>query len=102
MPKLSEEEARDLLKDVVWVNGPKVIFTWGCKVVVFKGEKVLEPLTPDEYRALYKAETGKDFPPNERPQCVYSMGVCQSVKCQGVCVLITGGSGGVMSCKCEQ
>ena len=40
-------------------SGLKVVFPWGFRIVEFEGEKVLEPLSPDEYREAAAEDPGK-------------------------------------------
>lgn len=45
------------LKGVKYIGrSPKIIMPWGFRIVEFQGEKVLRPLTPEEFRK----ETGKE------------------------------------------
>jgi hypothetical protein len=91
MSKLEE-----LLKDVVFVEkGPKVIFRWGFKVVEFQGEKVLEALTPEEYRVAFKSVKGREPTEEEvrAPRCIHAGVSCVSQGCSqvgGHCVHNTG------------
>ena len=64
MPHINELDLKTMLKDVSIVESSfKVVFPWGFKIVEFKGEKVLQPLTPEEYRAAAMEEPGKKLTP---------------------------------------
>jgi hypothetical protein len=97
MPKATEAELQEALKGVAKKSDPEAIYPWGIKIVDFKGKKVIEPLTPDEYRQIYKAETGKEFT-GSRPDCYYASGMCYNVSCIKKCYPIFSGTSIICIC----
>ena len=73
MPEITESEFKQLMKDVTVVDSAfKVVFPWGFKIVEFEGEKVLQPLTPEEYRVVVADDPGKKLTELEiagKPRC---------------------------------
>ena len=73
MPEITEKKFKALLKEVVVAESSfKVVFPWGFRIVEFEGEKVLQPLTPDEYYAAAADDPGKTLTDLEiagRPRC---------------------------------
>lgn len=73
MAEITETEFRESMRDVVTVESSfKVVFPWGFKIVELDGEKVLQPLTPEEYREAAAEEPGKALTALEiagRPRC---------------------------------
>lgn len=73
MPEVTETEFKEQLKEVTVAESSfKVVFPWGFRIVEFEGEKVLQPLTPEEYRAVAANDPGKTLTDLEiagRPRC---------------------------------
>lgn len=73
MPEITEAEFKKSLRAVTVVESSfKVVFPWGFKVVEFEGERVLQPLTPEEYRVAVLDDPGKmltDLEMAGRPRC---------------------------------
>ena len=73
MPEITESEFKQLMKNVTVVDSAfKVVFPWGFKIVELDGEKVLQSLTPEEYRIVVESDPGKKLTDLEiagRPRC---------------------------------
>jgi hypothetical protein len=85
MPKVTAQEVQRALAKVARdKDAPKVIFPHGFRIVDFEGEKVLRPLTPDEYKEVVSRETGKAPSAQEMldPPCTMTNVRCVSTGCE--------------------
>ena len=73
MAEITETQFTASLQQVcVEASAFKVVFPWGFRIVDYGAEKVLQPLTPEEYRAAAAQEPGKiltDLEMAGRPRC---------------------------------
>lgn len=84
MAKVTRDELKKTLQEAGLENAaPGVVFPWGFKIVELEGEKLLQPLTPDEYAEVVKAETGRSLSKADiaRPRCQYVNFKCISQGC---------------------
>ena len=84
--------------------GAGVIFPWGAKIVELDGKKMLQPMTPEEYRHAVHEETGKMLSEEQilPPACALAEGSCVSQGCSqagGTCHIYSGH--GYFYCLCE-
>jgi hypothetical protein len=57
MPKGDPQKLKEALADVAHeANAPKVVFPHGFKIIEVQEERVLCPMTPDEYRGCLEEE----------------------------------------------
>ncbi len=100
------EEVKAFLREAGLENaGTGVFFPWGVKIVEIEGKKLLQPLTPEEYRRAVENDTGKKLPDElAPPTCGYSTSTgCFSAGCtsaSGRCRLILGRTG-IIYCVCD-
>lgn len=102
MPKADQNALRDALADVAREpNGPKVVFPFGFKIIELDGEKVLCPMTSDEYNDCLVSD-GIDARAKTTGGCYITTGNrCVSQGCTGGCDLrYQGGFGAGWYCVC--
>ena len=88
MAQVTAEQLQEALREAGLENAAEgVVFPFGFKIVEFQGEKALQPLTPEEYKARVKRETGRTLSDEETQagNCVYAGGRCISQGCAGRC-----------------
>ena len=104
MTELAKEELEQALMSVARENNaPKVLFPYGFKIIESNGEKVLCPLTPEEYRNIMKRDHGKILTDREllNSGCGVKGGFCDPYACSGYCYGPFVSSNGEVYCDCR-
>ena len=82
-------------------SGYKVIFPFGAKIVDFEGEKVLCPMTLDEYQQAVQRDFGSERAEHlEKGWCPWTNKGCRSSGCTTYCDGPFYGEGGFY-CLCS-
>jgi len=101
MPEITEEEFKKQLDQVSTASrSRKVVFPHGLKIVDFNGEKVIQPLTPQEYRDIAEEELGLQLSDEEiaGSKCFTEVGLCHNTGCKGYCKLVARRGGFICIC----
>lgn len=105
MALFSSDDMRAALSEVAKAqDGFKVIFPYGFKIVQFRGENVLQPLTPEEYKEALILEFGEDEADREFgfTNCYGdgSGGCARTADCAYYNACSPYSNGGAFFCKC--
>jgi hypothetical protein len=79
----------------------KVRFPWGFKIVDEGGQKILQGLTPKEYKGFVESHTNRKVSDAELldPRCFGTSPGCASIGCPGVCIAVFESN--TLVCECR-
>lgn len=107
MTLISQQDVEKALSEAGLLEAAKSsYFSWGFKIDELDGEKILRGITPEEYKAIVKANHGKELSEIEimSPSCSYASLRCVSNGCRQVGGSCSGphyGGSGYYYCHCD-